>query len=273
MSDNHRANKRVAFILNALRLPLRSRLFILIIGLLGVTALYWLLGRQNGLGLAAGLLAVVMASGFFLGVLGGTISAVLCFAYGLFLVQLAPEELPMSSLAYSGLAGLLALILAGMVMGFVRTLAIAFEKLLNARSQEGQKLERRLALEQMISSISGDFFNVSDPEVEQRITRALQFTAEFGQLDRIRLILFSDQSLRISQQYQWHRPDLPAPRVNDLVDLAALPWLSARLHQMEIVCTNALSELPPEATKERENLARSGVEPVSYNHFQPTRPN
>ena len=69
MSDNHRANKRVAFILSALRWPLRSRLFILILGLLGVTGLYWFLGRENGLGLAAGLLAVVMASGFFLGAL------------------------------------------------------------------------------------------------------------------------------------------------------------------------------------------------------------
>jgi len=262
MSDNHRANKRVVFILNALRLPRRSRLLILILGLLGVTGLYWFLGRENGLGLAAGLLAVVMASGFFLGALGGVISAVLCFTFGLFLVQLAPEELPMSSLAYSGLAGLLALILAGMVMGFVRTLAVAFEQLLNARSQEGQKLERRLALEQMISSISGDFSSGSDPDVEQRITRALQFTAEFGRIDRIRLILFADQGLRINQQYQWHRPDLPAPRVNDLVDLAALPWLSARLHQMEIICTNTLSELPPEATKEREYLARSGVESI-----------
>jgi hypothetical protein len=82
MSNNHRANKRVSLILAVLHWPLRSRLLVLGISLLVFTALYWLFGRQNGLGLAAGLLAVVMAAGFFFGVLGGAWQpwCVLCMA-------------------------------------------------------------------------------------------------------------------------------------------------------------------------------------------------
>ena len=116
-------------------------------------------------------------------------------------------------------------------------------------AQTQQQLKDRLRFEGLISDLSAGFVNISSQEVEGEINKWLQRIAEFFDVDRCTLGLFSEDMTQYRRAFEYHLEGVePAP-----VSLSQdqLPWYISQLLQGKLVVINGLEDLPAEAKAER----------------------
>jgi PAS domain S-box-containing protein len=121
-------------------------------------------------------------------------------------------------------------------------------------------LEQRLRFETLISGLSARFVNVFSEEVDGEIENALQQVLGYFQVDRCGLLGFSSdrKSLHVTHGVY----DEGIARISSDVDLVRLfPWAYERLvTQGEYVSVSRMSELSPEAERDRQSWAAMGVQ-------------
>jgi signal transduction histidine kinase len=113
--------------------------------------------------------------------------------------------------------------------------------------------EGHLRFETFLAIMSATFVNVPASQVDSQIELGLRQIVEFLDLDRSGLGELSAEGMVITHSYQV--PGIPpSPRV---VLEAQFPFYAMKVHQGEVF--RLPDDLPPEASREREFLAQSGL--------------
>ncbi len=121
-------------------------------------------------------------------------------------------------------------------------------------------VQRRLAFEKIISSISTDFINLGPDEIEPGITHALETIGRFASCDRSYVFRVSEDGERISNTYEWCAPGVESfVRQLQGVPTARFPYFVGQIRQDRVVSVPRVRDLPPEAASERQAWLREGV--------------
>ncbi|MGE0683438.1 MAG: hypothetical protein AB7P69_21375, partial [Candidatus Binatia bacterium] len=129
--------------------------------------------------------------------------------------------------------------------------------------QQSMELERaevaiaeRLRFETLLSEFSTRFLNLPSHTVDRHIEQGLQRLAEFVEAEQGVLLKFSKDKTQLCTTHMWTvlecEPAL-AP-----IPFDQLPWATEQLRCGEIVLFSYVSDLPDEATRDKEYLGKWG---------------
>jgi PAS domain S-box-containing protein len=133
-----------------------------------------------------------------------------------------------------------------------------------------QTLQRRLAFEELVASISTEFVNLGPDEVDAGIQHALRLVGEFDGADRSYVFLLSGDGTAMTNTHEWCAEGIESyiDRVQD-VSVGTFPWIMERLRRLEVVRIPRVADLPPEAGAEREEFQVQAIQsllcvPMAY---------
>lgn len=131
------------------------------------------------------------------------------------------------------------------------------------RKQAEQALQHRLAIEELVTTISTRFINVSSEGLQDEMNRALQALGEFAGVDHCHVTLISELGAVIERMYEWHAPEV-GPRAQDMQGLALKPfgWVMEKLAHFETVYVPRVADLPPEANPAKALWQAHGIQSV-----------
>lgn len=129
--------------------------------------------------------------------------------------------------------------------------------------QQSAKLERveaamakQLRFETLLSEFSTRFLNLPSNAVDCQIEQGLQRLAEFVEVEQGALFKFSNDQTRLCATHAW--TVLECAPDSALVTFDQLPWAIEQLRRGEIVLFSHVSDLPGEATRDKEYLHEWG---------------
>ena len=127
-----------------------------------------------------------------------------------------------------------------------------------ARAQADHAFRRAIAFDQVIAGLAASLIRVPADTIDAQIVQTLGTVGELLGADRASIIQRVPGQRTVVRTHQWVRAGTGGPPASDSED--AFPWLVSRVFEArEIVALTRLDELPPEAARDRESLARNGV--------------
>lgn len=127
---------------------------------------------------------------------------------------------------------------------------------------ERKKAERVITfqanLKELISGISTSFINVPADEIDAGITRAIAALGAFFHVDRGYLCCI-DAAGALVVTHTWCAAGVSSRMKGEVFPVVALPWMHERLASFEIVSFPAVSEMPAEASTDRNTIAAWGI--------------
>jgi formate hydrogenlyase transcriptional activator len=125
------------------------------------------------------------------------------------------------------------------------------------RKKMQQLLEQKQRFDELLSNISSKFLAVPTDQVEKEFADALQSIAKKEDIDRCSLGTFSETEgmLRITADADETSTDT-LPKGSEY----QVPWLQARMKEGKLTYYSTLDELPEEAAKDRNWLAKLKIE-------------
>jgi signal transduction histidine kinase/CheY-like chemotaxis protein len=123
-----------------------------------------------------------------------------------------------------------------------------------------ERLYARVAFEKQIAALSSQFINLGPEDVDRAINDALSAIGELAKVDRAYVFLFSEDGATMSSSYEWCASGVQ-PHVHSASELpvSVLPWLTAHLRRKQIIHLERVSELPPEASAERQIFGEQSI--------------
>ena len=149
---------------------------------------------------------------------------------------------------------------------YIPRLRLLGEIFVNALERREAKLilEERLRFETLLSEISARFVNLPADRMDSEIEDAQRRICEILDLDRSTLLqVFEGESPTLLLTH-WHQPSespLP-PKLMNAGDL--FPWTVRKILSGETVTINKMTDLPPEAGRDRENYLAYGTKSGVY---------
>ncbi len=128
------------------------------------------------------------------------------------------------------------------------------------RKNAEDRLKRRVALEEVLRTVSTRFISVEIDNIEQSIREALELIGDFAGAERSYIYLLSEDATHILPAHVWTRhDDTPA-----LPDLGSLPardyvWLMDRIRHGSTAVVPDVARLPDKAAQERTICAKLGA--------------
>jgi PAS domain S-box-containing protein len=114
-----------------------------------------------------------------------------------------------------------------------------------------QELQRRLAMESIVSAISGQFITLDGFELDACIISALEQISRFNGADRAAIFRYSDDQQRGSCSHEWCAPGIKSSsHLFQNLPRTVFPWLYARLENRQVIQLDT-DRLPPEAAEEK----------------------
>jgi two-component system, cell cycle sensor histidine kinase and response regulator CckA len=136
---------------------------------------------------------------------------------------------------------------------FARIVSVALR-----RRRMEDAIHYRIAMEELVSSISARFVSVTSDEIDNEINNALQKIGEFDDVDRCYINLFSSDGTKIEQEYNWYAKGIePFSIKGQQVDI--FKWAMGNLKQFRYHEVTCLDDLPPEARTEKEFFRSIGI--------------
>lgn len=132
---------------------------------------------------------------------------------------------------------------------------------LGERRQAEEALRHQLAMEELVTTISTRFINLSPGEVDREIQRTLQVIGEFVRMDHSFVHLLTADGLQLERAYTWYAPDVPSSAVAELSN-PAFEWSREQLRQGRILHISHLERLPPAAGPEKAAWQAQGIHGV-----------
>jgi PAS domain S-box-containing protein len=128
-----------------------------------------------------------------------------------------------------------------------------------SRRHAEEEIQRRLAFERVVAGISSRFVGISD--LDSSIHVALGEIGEYCGASRSYIFLFRDGGEEMDNTHEWSAEGVP-PAIETLqgIPCSLFPWWMERLLRHESIHICSLSELPPEASAEKEILGPQGIE-------------
>ncbi|RPI49287.1 MAG: GAF domain-containing protein, partial [Chloroflexi bacterium] len=129
--------------------------------------------------------------------------------------------------------------------------------------QTQQALQQRLASEGLVARISTEFVNLGPGEIDAGIQHALQAIGQVAGVDRAYVFQFSGDGTILDNTHEWCAEGISS-YTDSLQGLSrsAFPWFVARLEQLEVVSVPRVADMPPEASTERAECGREGIQSV-----------
>jgi len=141
--------------------------------------------------------------------------------------------------------------------GGINTIHCVFQDI-TTRIETKLKLKHHLEYQRLISDISSNF--MGDFELKGAINQLLQRTGEFTNSCRSYLFRISPDEKLLNNTNEWCAKGVE-PYFDNLRDITidSTPWLMDKLYKKEIIHINDVSELPQEASVEKEILQTYGT--------------
>lgn len=161
---------------------------------------------------------------------------------------------------------------------------VAVKEDITERKIAEKKIEYRLKIEKLITSISTNFLNLKLEKLDNKIKQTLQIIGNFVKVDRSYFYLFEDRDKKIKNFYEWSRKGirsyndrrqelslfnlfsheeystiLPFVRRQERFSLDLFPWLKEKIENFEVIHVPRIEDLPPQAINERKALLEAGI--------------
>ncbi|MEQ8385216.1 MAG: PAS domain S-box protein [Coleofasciculus sp. A1-SPW-01] len=126
------------------------------------------------------------------------------------------------------------------------------------------KLKERIEFEQLITSLSHQFIQLSSDGIEDAIKHTLEKIGKFCECDRTYMALFSEDTATASMIQEWDAPGVSSiqPQWQDF-PTASYPWGMAKLRNLETIQISRRSDLPPEANSLKQALELTGAKSIA----------
>jgi len=124
-------------------------------------------------------------------------------------------------------------------------------------------LRYRLTMDELATTISTRFINTPPAKIDQEIKRALQASGQLVEVDRCYIVLFQADGHTVDRRYDWHALGVqPCTDHRPGTSLAPLRWAMGKLARCETICVSHVTDLPPEASVEKEIWQRGAIQSV-----------
>jgi formate hydrogenlyase transcriptional activator len=120
------------------------------------------------------------------------------------------------------------------------------------------EMEERLGFEMLLVEISSRFVNVPADQVDGEIRGAQRRMCEFLDLDRSSLGQVSEREPGVLPLTHVHQPEVSA-LPEGLNSIEFFPWTAQKVLAGQTVIINKMSDLPPEAERDRKSFGRYGT--------------
>jgi len=144
------------------------------------------------------------------------------------------------------------------VLSILKPLADVFALSIERKRRKLDFIEK-MRFETLLVDLSARFVSLDTSEVDQAINQAFEMFGNLFSLDRCGLLEFQEDDKRVLITHAWYKAGKEP--ISGAINLALLwPWSYERLfiHGENVVMTT-LSDLPPEAEKDRESFTSMGV--------------
>ena len=131
----------------------------------------------------------------------------------------------------------------------------ALQEQIAERRRVERELRERSAFENLVTTISTHFINLSESDVDEGINNALRAIGEFAGVDRSYVFLVSDDGTVMNNTHEWCAPGIE-PQIERLQGLpsAILPWWTEKVRRLETIHIPRVADMPDAARAERELL-------------------
>jgi len=135
------------------------------------------------------------------------------------------------------------------------------EKLEVERKQAESSLQYRVKLDNLVTTISTNFINLTTGEIDDGINNALQVIGEFVGVDRSYVFQFHDNGIKMDNTHEWCAERIE-PQIDNLKNLpvSIFPWWMEKLNQFLDISIPRVVDLPSEANAEREILQLQDIQ-------------
>jgi len=124
-----------------------------------------------------------------------------------------------------------------------------------------EALGHRIELENVITSISAAFINLSPADIDEGIQDALKRLGQVARADRSYVFLFHDDQQRATNTHEWCNDGI-APAIQGLQNMPveSLPWVFGQLQEGKTVYVPKTGDLPQEAAPEKAEFEAEGIQ-------------
>ena len=124
-------------------------------------------------------------------------------------------------------------------------------------------LHKKLKFEELTTHLVANFMNVPPSEIDHAIQNTLQQLGEIFEIDRSYIFEFTDNGTIMKNTYEWCAKDI-SPQMENLqaIPSAIVPWWMELLNKGETIIVPRVSEMPMEASSEREILEEQSIKSV-----------
>ena len=149
------------------------------------------------------------------------------------------------------------------IIGAITVIGLQAVLLLGLLVQTGRRkkveatLRDRLSFETLVSGLSAMFARLHGPDVDRGIEESLRRVAEHLEVDHATIMERVPGGDAIEALHAWQRPGVPSAPLPMRRD--DVPWAGERLRNGEPFRFSRLSDLPAEASVDRQTFARVGI--------------
>jgi PAS domain S-box-containing protein len=128
-----------------------------------------------------------------------------------------------------------------------------------AKCRMRRALQRRVAIEELVTTVSTRFLGVTSEDREQEILHTLQDIGGFAGVDTCSLLLFGKDEWSVALSYEWHRGgEVRCIKHIEEMNLPLFNWTIEMLQNGEIITIPQVEDLPVEARREKESWQQRG---------------
>jgi PAS domain S-box-containing protein len=129
------------------------------------------------------------------------------------------------------------------------------------RKRTEEELQHRLKFQRLITAVSSRFINLYPAQIDDEIDHTLQQIGVFADADRSYVFQFSDDQKFVSCTHEWCADQIE-PAIDRIQNASVdnFPWILKKHLRGEMVLIPRLSDLPPEAIKEKQEFERQGIQ-------------
>jgi PAS domain S-box-containing protein len=131
------------------------------------------------------------------------------------------------------------------------------------RKRVEEELQYRLKFQHLITTVSSQFVNLHPAQIDDEIDSALKQIGEFADADRSYVFQFSDDPKSVSCTHEWCAEGIqPTLERIQKAPVETFPWAMEKFLQGVMVLVPRLSDLPPEANKEKQEFEQQGIQSI-----------
>jgi PAS domain S-box-containing protein len=131
------------------------------------------------------------------------------------------------------------------------------------RKRVEDELQYRLKFQHLITTVSGQFINLHPAQIDDEIDHNLKQIVEFADADRSYVFQFSDDQKSVSCTHEWCAEGIK-PTIERIqnVPVETFPWAMKKFLHGDMVLVPRLSDLPPEASKEKKEFEQQSIQSI-----------